>query len=89
MIVKQYNIKDKEIWNEFVLNSKQGTFLLNRNYMDYHSDRFDDNSLMFYDTKDRLTAILPANIKDNVLQSHQGLSYGGLSYEKKQKQLMF
>jgi hypothetical protein len=80
MNIEKYNIDKKDIWNEFVANSKQGTFMLNRNFMDYHSDRFFDNSLMFYNDKQKLIAILPANIKDNVLYSHQGLSYGGLIY---------
>jgi hypothetical protein len=29
--------------------------------MDYHSDRFQDHSLMFYNEKNRLIAVLPAN----------------------------
>lgn len=64
-------------WNEFVDGSKNGTFLINRRYMDYHSDRFDDFSLMFF-KGERLCALLPANIKDDTLYSHQGLTYGGL-----------
>ena len=57
--------------------SKQGTFLFNRSYMDYHADRFHDCSLMVY-RKDRLYALLPANRVDTTLYSHQGLTYGGL-----------
>lgn len=64
-------------WNDFVAASKNGTFLFDRNYMDYHADRFSDYSLLFY-TKGRLKAVLPANAKDGVLYSHQGLTYGGL-----------
>lgn len=75
-IVKFNSDKDKE-WNQFVSNSKNGTFLLNRDYMDYHADRFTDNSLMIY-RKGKLYALLPGNIKDNVFYSHQGLTYGGL-----------
>lgn len=65
-------------WNDFVAHSKNGTFLFFRDYMDYHSDRFTDYSLMVYDGEDRLYALLPANRTDDVLYSHQGLSYGGL-----------
>lgn len=85
MIIKEYESSDFNIWNEFILNSRQGTFLLNKDFMNYHSDRFEDNSLMFYNKKDKLIAVLPANIKDNVLYSHQGLSYGGLIYGKETK----
>ncbi len=44
--------------------------------MDYHSDRFEDASLLIY-KKNKLIALLPANVFDNNLYSHQGLSYGG------------
>jgi len=85
MLIKKFSQEYFSIWNEFVKNSKQGTFLLNRDYMDYHSERFIDYSLMFYNEKDNLIALLPANIKDNILYSHQGLSYGGLIYGKEAK----
>jgi len=65
-------------WNAFVLRSKNGTFLFDRGYMDYHHDRFEDCSLMIYDSKGLLYALLPANRVEGVLFSHQGLSYGGL-----------
>ena len=45
--------------------------------MEYHQDRFDDYSLLVY-KKDKLVGLLPANIKGNVVYSHQGLTYGGL-----------
>jgi len=49
--------------------------------MDYHKDRFEDYSLMVY-KNDKLIALLPANIKENIIYSHQGLSYGGIVYTK-------
>lgn len=71
-------------WNRFVNESRNGIFLFNRNYMDYHSDRFIDYSLMFYDDNtNKLVAVLPANIVDNKIYSHQGLTFGGLIYEVK------
>lgn len=46
--------------------------------MDYHSDRFSDDSLMVY-RRGRLYALLPANKgEDGLLESHGGLTYGGL-----------
>ncbi|MCA0132861.1 FemAB family protein [Winogradskyella alexanderae] len=48
--------------------------------MDYHSDRFEDFSLMIY-MGNSLIGLLPANLKDNTLYSHQGLTYGGLFLE--------
>ncbi len=64
-------------WNQFVRQSKNGTFLFDRRYMDYHSDRFTDHSLLFY-LDEKLYALLPADVKDDTLYSHQGLTYGGL-----------
>lgn len=64
-------------WDEFVRCSSNGTFLHLRGYMDYHADRFADCSLLAFDEKDRLVALLPANIADTTLWSHQGLTYGG------------
>jgi len=75
--VIRYDSSNKVIWNEFVKNAKNGMFLFNRGFMDYHSDRFNDHSLMMY-RDDKLLAILPANEKENLLYSHQGLTYGGL-----------
>jgi hypothetical protein len=45
--------------------------------MEYHQDKFDDYSLLIF-KNDKLVALLPANIKANIVCSHQGLTYGGL-----------
>jgi hypothetical protein len=63
-------------WDQFVEESKNGTFLFKRAYMDYHADRFNDISLICR-FKDRIIAVLPANINEATVHSHQGLSYGG------------
>lgn len=54
--------------------------------MDYHSDRFQDYSLMVY-KNDKLMAVLPANKVDNRLHSHQGLTYGGFVYKNNLKSI--
>lgn len=75
--IKKYSSEDYKEWNRFVSESRQGTLLHMRGYMDYHSDRFLDSSLMAF-RKGALTALLPANISaDGILYSHQGLTYGG------------
>ena len=48
-----------------------------RDYMEYHSDRFDDFSIIIEDNKGKIISLLPANIKDNIVYSHQGLTFGG------------
>ena len=75
--IKRYNETDKKEWDRYVLRARNATFLFYRDYMDYHSDRFVDYSLMFYKSGS-LYALLPAHLKGNTLYSHFGLSYGGL-----------
>ena len=79
--ISRYTQNKQTEWDDFVKVSKNGTFLFLRSYMDYHSDRFQDYSLMFYNEKGKLIAVLPANSKTTAsppsLHSHQGLTYGG------------
>ena len=75
--IVRYTADRAEAWNAFVAESKNGTFLFDRRYMDYHADRFSDYSLMFY-VGDRLLAVLPAHAVGDTLCSHRGLTYGGL-----------
>ena len=78
IITRRYCQENRDEWNNFVSESRNGTFLFDRNYMDYHSDRFEDSSLLFYNSRNRLLAMLPANRAGDMLYSHQGLTYGGL-----------
>ena len=80
----RYEKKYKALWDAFIANSKNGTFLFYRDYMEYHSDRYTDFSLMFFDN-DRLIAVIPANIKDGTLFSHAGLTYGGIVSDQEMK----
>jgi len=75
--IVRYEEKQKPLWDEFITNSKNGVFIFYRDYMDYHSDRFTDFSIMFFDSN-RLIAVMPANIRDDTLFSHGGLTFGGI-----------
>lgn len=77
MRIERYEPAKKDIWDKFVDESKNGTFLLKRDYMEYHADRFPDHSYMFYDDDDKLVALLPATKSGKTLSSHKGLTYGG------------
>ncbi|RYD51977.1 MAG: GNAT family N-acetyltransferase [Sphingobacteriales bacterium] len=75
--LKRYTPEQQPAWDAFIQSAKNGLFLFERAYMDYHSDRFEDHSLMGYNG-DELIAVLPANLaSDGALWSHQGLTYGG------------
>ena len=80
--IVRYTLDKADEWNRFVAASKNGTFLFDRRYMDYHSDRFEDHSLMVY-RKHRLFALFPCNSRDGVIYSHQGLTYGGFVTNEK------
>ena len=54
--IQQYSPSLRPEWDDLVRRSRNATFLHERAYMDYHSDRFDDCSLMAYDGTRLLTA---------------------------------
>lgn len=75
--VVRYSSGLKEEWDLFVKKSKNPLFMFERDYMDYHSDRFNDHSLIFK-SEGEIIAVMPANEKENILYSHGGLTFGGL-----------
>ncbi|WP_035692734.1 hypothetical protein [Flavobacterium sasangense] len=81
--IQKYSNEHYKEWNNFVAHAKNATFLFHRDFMEYHQDRFEDYSLLIFDEKNHLKAILPANKVENTLYSHQGLTYGGLVLNQK------
>lgn len=75
--VENYSPQHKQIWDEMITQSRNGIFLFYRDYMEYHSDRFHDASLLFFHGSD-LLAVLPANRKEDQVISHGGLTFGGV-----------
>ncbi|WP_306352836.1 GNAT family N-acetyltransferase [Flavobacterium sp. '19STA2R22 D10 B1'] len=82
--VRPYKASDSMNWNTFISRAKNATFLFHRDFMEYHDDRFQDHSLIVLE-KDKWIAVLPANRVDELVYSHQGLTYGGLVYDEKLK----
>ncbi|MEX0285123.1 MAG: GNAT family N-acetyltransferase [Paracoccaceae bacterium] len=68
---------DAEAWNAFVTQAKNATFLHDRGFMEYHADRFQDASYLI-EREGELVALLPANRREDTIQSHGGLTYGGI-----------
>jgi len=52
--------------------------------MEYHKDRFTDFSLLVF-KDEKLVALMPANLKDAIVYSHAGLTYGGILFKKGSK----
>lgn len=80
--VRPYSSEHQRTWDQFVRESANATFLLERGYMDYHADRFPDASLMMW-RRDALVAVLPGTITSTIYTSHRGLTYGGLIFPEK------
>ncbi len=85
IIARRYTDQDKELWDAFNGKAKNAMFMFDRNYMDYHRDRFPDHSFLFFDD-DELIALLPATVRDDTLLSHGGLTFGGMITNEKMKQ---
>lgn len=83
--IVKYSSEYKEAWDNLVKVSCVSHFLFYRNYMDYHSDRFLDHSLLVYDNDEKLVALFPANETELAVISHGGLTFGGLLYGNKLK----
>lgn len=75
--IRKYGISEKENWDEQVQKSKNGVFLFERNYLDYHKDKFKDHSLFIYKSN-KIIALFPANEKNQEIYSHAGLTFGSL-----------
>lgn len=84
--VEKYTKENRLAWDTFISEAKNATFLFARDFMEYHSDRFTDYSLLVY-KDDLLYAVMPANIVGDKLYSHKGLTYGSLVLSKSAKLL--
>ncbi|MCT4589750.1 MAG: GNAT family N-acetyltransferase [Carboxylicivirga sp.] len=72
-----YSEECKNDWDQIVNEARNGSFLFYRDYLEYHSDRFSDASYLVK-RKNKLVAVIPGNISQDVFYSHQGLTYGGI-----------
>lgn len=77
MQIVRYTPAMRARWDEFASRSRCGTFLFQRAYLDYHSHRFTDCSLLAFTPRGKLIAMLPAEIDGSTVSSHRGLTYGG------------
>lgn len=80
--VQRYSSVEAEVWNKLIDESVNGTFLFRRSFMDYHQDRFTDNSYLIWE-KGTLVAVFVAAVAksapdQSILVAHPGLTYGGL-----------
>ncbi len=80
--IRRYHREDAACWNAFVQGARNGNFLFDRGYMDYHADRFPDCSFFFL-KGDSPCAVLPGTLSaDGVFSSHAGLTFGGFVVDR-------
>lgn len=82
--IRLYTSEDYGIWNAFICSAKNASFLFQRDFMEYHLDRFEDYSMLVFE-EDKLVSVIPANRVGDTVFSHQGLTYGGFVFEAKIK----
>lgn len=80
--VVPYEEKYRQLWDDFVAQSNQGTLFHTRAFLAYHPpDRFTDASLLFFKRAELLAVFPAANLRveaTELLRSHPGASFGGL-----------
>ena len=80
---RSYKADDQVRWDAFVEGSKNGTFMLKRGYVEYHSDRFVDASVVFENEEGEIVAVMPASRHGDEVRSHGGLTYGGVISDRR------
>ncbi|MEY2116793.1 MULTISPECIES: GNAT family N-acetyltransferase [Rhodanobacter] len=75
--VRPYTAADVQAWDALVGRSRNGNLLHRRGYMDYHAERFVDQSLVV-ERHGEAVAVFPASRHGSVVTSHAGLTYAGL-----------
>jgi hypothetical protein len=80
--VVNFEPKYRQIWDDFVEKSNNGTLFHLQSFLDYHpAGKFNFHHLMFFENQ-KLLAVLPGGIVDNnIFWSPVGASYGSLVTE--------
>ena len=79
IMVKRYGMDFAADWAKVLLSARNGIFIFERGFIEYHGDRFVDFSAIAY-LDDEPVALLPAAIDQNTgeASSHPGLTFGGV-----------
>ena len=79
VFVRRYSSELADDWAAVLDGSKNGLFLFHRDYMEYHSDRFEDLSSIAY-IEEKPVALFPLarSLQTGEISSHPGLTFGGV-----------
>ena len=88
MRIERYDDSRRSLWDAFVETSINGTLAHSRHFLSYHpADRFNDHSLLIWDDRTRLAAVIPAaEVNANgqrIMHSHPGATYGGFVVDER------
>lgn len=72
----KYNPDMRDKWDELICLTEPGSVIHKREYLEYHSDRFEDLSICVLSGTD-LIAVIPGTKSGNTWTSHAGITYGG------------
>tara|TARA_A100001011_G_C14296805_1_gene838804 strand:+ start:704 stop:1636 length:933 start_codon:yes stop_codon:yes gene_type:complete len=75
--IKLFDDSCKNEWDEFIENSNVTSFLLKRDFIEYHKENYEENSLMVY-KNEKLIYIIPACKIEKTFSSFHFLTYGGI-----------
>lgn len=79
--IYQYTARDSYDWDKLIDSSYNGSFIIKRNYIEYHKKKFNEISMVFKNKNSGETlAIFPCNRNEDSAISYEGLSFGGLVY---------
>lgn len=76
LFLTPYEPSLQSAWDEFIEQSANGTFLHRRSFLEYHGDRFEDASVMVWESG-ILVSVFPAHRLGLDIFSHKGLTFGG------------
>lgn len=65
-------------WDSFIEDSFPGSVIHKRKFLEYHSDRFTDASIIYRDTQGDVAAVIPGAASGAEWFSHNGLTFGGI-----------
>lgn len=83
-VFEKYSEERENCWDDFLFQkSINGTFLQSRRFLNYHpKNRFEDCSIIVFDNKKNIAAIIPACVVKQdgkkVFFSHKGSTFGGI-----------
>lgn len=79
ILVRRYCSELAADWSSVLSDAKNGLFLFERGFIEYHGDRFNEMSAIAY-LDEKPVALIPAaiNLESGEVVSHPGLTFGGV-----------